>query len=135
MAQIYRQRYAYLLEVSLKINELSGAKNSYGNNITLEYLSSIFLGTSFGNPSSKGSELPGFIWGYGGADIVQRGIPKNILTKTAFRGIDIYLNSIDAGTGSDRVSNVRANAVNYFKTSTINYINPATLFNINTHTF
>lgn len=100
------------------------------NNIAFEYLSSEFLGTSFGGTSDKGSDLPGVIWDYGGADVVQDKMPKNILTKTLFRGIDLYLSSENMGVGSDRASNIRADAVKYFKTKTINYLDIETLIKI-----
>ena len=136
-SQIKDQQQLYLLLCSYKINSMSGVKldATFGNNLAFEYLKSAFFGVPFGKSSSGGSDIPGLIWDYGGADVVQNKMPKNILTKTAFKALDIYLSSEGAGAGSDRASHARADAVNYFKTTTINNITPATLFNISLHKF
>lgn len=135
-SQIFEQQYAYLLEVSLKINKEAGVQNDlfFNNNITLEYLSSKFLGTAFGTTPSKGSDLPGLVWDYGGSDYVARKLPYT-LVKGGLFVVDLTLSSQATGVTADRNSNVRARAVNYFKTSTMNYLNQKTLTKINLHKF
>jgi RHS repeat-associated protein len=135
-AQIHQQQYDYLSSAANKINQQAGVKQEgFGNNITLEYLSSKFLGTSFGNNSNKGSDLPGVIWDYGGGVKVEKYFVKGLVSAAAYNLFDAYLSSQDLGVGSDRTSHIRADAVNYFKTVTIDYITPTTLFNINLHKF
>ena len=46
---------------------------------------------------------------------MQKRIPKNFLTKSIFRGLDLYLGSDDLGIGSDRVSSFKANAKHQFQ--------------------
>lgn len=133
-AQIQEQQKAYLLEVSKKINSNTGVKEDPYNNITFEYLCSIFLGTSFGNNSSKGSDLPGVIWGYGGSDFIAKKLPYTLVKGSVFT-LDLALNSQSAGVASDIASNKRASAVNYFKTRTNNYIDNDVLFRIKQHKF
>jgi hypothetical protein len=133
-AQIQKQQKAYLLAVSLKINKSTGVKEDPLNNIAFEYLSSVFLGTPFGNNSNNGSDLPGVIWDYGGSDFITRKLPYTFVKGSVF-ALDLVLSSQDAGLGSDIASNVRAKAVNYFMTRTKNYIDNDVLFRIKQHKF
>ena len=66
---------------------------------------------------------------------MQDKLPKNILTKVAFTGLDLYLSSENLNVGADRASNARAEAVDYFKTTTKKMINNETLFLISMHKF
>jgi hypothetical protein len=134
-SQIQKQQKAYLLAVSLKINKSTGVKEDPFNNITFEYLSSIFLGTPFGSKSNNSSDLPGVIWDYGGGNFVESKLPNTKIVRLGFKSLDIYLSSENVGMGSDMVSNVRANAVNYFMTRTKNYIDSEVLFRIKQHKF
>ena len=114
-AQIRKEQSSYLHDVSLKINDKAGVKQKgFGNNITQEYLSSVFLGTPFGNNSNNDSDLPGVIWDYGWSDFIARKLPYTAVKGAVFI-LDIALSSEGAGAGSDRASNERADAVNYFK--------------------
>lgn len=133
-AQIHEQQKAYLLKVSIKINKNTGVKADPFNNITFEYLCSIFLGTLFGNNSSKGSDLPGVIWDYGGSDFITKKLPYTLVKGSVFT-LDLVLSSQTAGIGSDRVSNVRADAVYYFNKRTKSYIDNEVLFRIKNHKF
>lgn len=133
-SQIQKQQKAYLLAVSLKINKSTGVKEDPFNNITFEYLSSIFLGTPFGNKSNNSSDLPGVIWDYGGSDFITRKLPYTFVKGSVF-ALDLVLSSQGAGSGSDIASNVRAKAVNYFMTRTKNYIDNDVLFRIKQHKF
>lgn len=136
-AQIYEQQKEYLFQVSIKINKNTGVKEDPYNNIAFEYLCSIFLNTSFGNNSLKGSDLPGVIWGYGGGGVLaEKKIVKGFISKaTVFQFFDAYMSSIDVGVGSDVTSNARAKAVNYFKERTKAYIDNQVLFRIKQHIF
>lgn len=58
----------------------------------------------------------------GGADVVQKRLPQNVLTKTFFRGLDIYLSSDDLSVGSNRQSKYKANANYEFKTKVLNVL-------------
>ena len=135
--QMNQQRKEYLLKVSIKINQNTGVKEDLYNNVTYEYLCSVFLGTPFGNNSSKGSELPGAIWGYGGGGVaVEKKFVKGFISKAAvFQLFDAYMSLQDVGTGSDVASNDRARAVNYFNEKTKNYIDNEVLFQIKQHKF
>ena len=133
-SQIQKQQKAYLLAVSLKINKSTGVKEDPFNNITFEYLSSIFLGTPFGSKSNNSSDLPGVIWDYGGSDFITRKLPYTFVKGSVF-ALDLVLSSQGAGSGSDIASNVRAKAVNYFMTRTKNYIDNDVLFRIKQHKF
>ena len=131
--QIQNEQLKYLEYASNKLNKMAGAKTN--ENITYEFLVSLVKGTKFGNSAEKNSDLLGVIWDYGGADYTQGKMPKNVLTKTLFRGLDTYLSSQDLGRGSDRLSNQRANDVNIFKTAIMPLINNSVLFQINLHQF
>jgi hypothetical protein len=133
-AQIYKQQMAYLLEVAIKINKNTGVKEDPYNNITFEYLMSIFLGTSFGNNTNKSSDLPGVIWSYGGSDFITKKLPYTLVKGSVFT-FDLFMSSQNAGLGSDVASNDRARAINYFETKTKSYIGNETLFKIKQHTF
>jgi hypothetical protein len=133
-AQIWKQQKAYLLAVSLKINNSTGVKEDLFINIAFEYLSSIFLGTPFGSNPNNGSDLPGVIWDYGGSDFITRKLPYTFVKGSVF-ALDLFLSSEGAGAGSDIASNVRANAVNYFNLRTKNYIDNDVLLRIKLHKF
>lgn len=133
-AQMNQQRKEYLLKVSIKINQNTGVREDLYNNITYKYLCSVFLGTPFGNNSSKGSDLPGVIWSYGGSDLITKKLPYTLVKGTVFTA-DLILSSQTAGIGSDMASNTRAEAVNCFKTRTIHYLDSEILFKIKQHKF
>jgi hypothetical protein len=136
-SQISAEQLQYLLSCSYKINSMAGVNYDFRfpENLSFEYLKNAFLGTPFGRSSEKGSEIPGVIWDYGGGVKVEKYFVKGLVSATAYNLFDAYLSSQNLGVGSDRASRVRADAVNYFKTTTVNYITPATLFNINLHKF
>lgn len=134
--QMNQQRKEYLLKVSIKINQNTGVKEDLYNNITYEYLCSFFLGTPFGNNSSKGSELPGVIWGYGGGGVaVEKKFVKGLVSFSSFNLFDSFMSSQDIEMGSDKNSNDRAKAVNDFNSRTKNYIDNEVLLNIKLHKF
>jgi hypothetical protein len=133
--QIRKQQKAYLLAVSLKINKNTGVKEDPFNNITFEYLSSIFLGTPFGSKSNNDSDLPGLIWDLGGSDYITRKLPYTLVEGSVFVLDNIFLASEAMGAGADRASHIRSDAVNYFKTRTKNHIDNDVLFRIKQHKF
>ena len=69
----------------------------------------------------------------------ERGYVARKLPYTLVKGglfvLDLALSSQATGVTADRNSNVRAQAVNYFNTSTMNYLNQKTLTKINLHKF
>lgn len=134
-SQIQKQQKAYLLAVSLKINKSTGVKEDPFNNITFEYLSSIFLGTIFGSKSNNGSDLPGVIWDYGGGVTAEKKLVGGLVSFATYNLFDSFMSSQDAGVGSDIASNVRAKAVNYFMTRTKSFIDNEVLFRIKHHKF
>ncbi len=134
-SQIITEQISYLLAASLKINSMAGVKQDGVNNLAFEYLMSVYFGTSFGKSPEKKSELPGVIWDYGGGVKAENYFVKGLVSRTSYTLFDAYISSQDMGLGSDKTSHVRADAVNYFKTTTANYITPTTLFNINLHKF
>jgi hypothetical protein len=134
-SQIQKQQKAYLRVVSLKINKNTGVKEDPCNNITFEYLSSIFLGTPFGRKSNNDSYLPGLIWDYGGSDFVTRKLPYALIKGSVAVLDHVFLASEAMGAGADRAPHIRSDAVNYFKTRTKNYIDSDVLFRIKQHKF
>lgn len=134
-SQIQKQQKAYLLAVSLKINKSTGVKEDPFNNITFEYLSSIFLGTPFGSKSNNSSDLPGVIWDYGGGVTAEKKLVGGLVSFATYNLFDSFMSSQDAGVGSDIASNVRAKAVNYFMTRTKSFIDNEVLFRIKHHKF
>ena len=145
-AQILDQRKTYLNEASAKINEKSGVnvgENGNFNNITNEYLSSIFLGSSFGNNQNKGSDIPGLVWDYGvspNMDSFLKNTNKiSNFAKTALGAatttVGYLLSSESLGRGSTTSSRHRVDAVNQFKTNTIKVIDMGTILKIGNHKF
>ncbi|MEO8255555.1 MAG: hypothetical protein ABI554_14340, partial [Flavobacterium sp.] len=70
---------------------------------------------------------------YGGGVTVEKRFVKGLVSAASYNLFDAYLSSWEMGAGSDRSSHDRANAVNFFKTTTINFLNQETLFKINLH--
>jgi len=136
-SKIRNQRIQYLKNVSESINERAGvniAQHSY-NNIAYEYLSSRFMGTSFGSASNNSSDLAGVLWDYGGADILEKRLPKNPFTLVGRYGFDIYFSSQSIGIGSDKGYMDRVRALHEFKTNTIQYLDVKTLMEIGFHKY
>lgn len=133
-AQIKKHQRAYLLQVSIKINKDTGVKGNPCNNITFEYLSSIFLRTSFRNNSNKNYELPEIIWGFGAGVKAENKGTKELMSFGTSNLSDSFI-SQNAVIGSYVASNDRARAINYFETKTKSYISNHTLFRIKQHRF
>src|SRR5690606_27824440 len=118
---------------------------SFPNMVTFEYLSNRFLTTSYDKLEYKNSfgEFLKTVWDYGGADVaqhyLQKKLPSNILTKTAFRGLDLYLNSQTLNGGTDRMAKEKA-LINQKKEEHLNNVTkkiltPDKIFSISLGTF
>ena len=136
--QILDQQKSYLTEVAAKINDNAGVKvGEFGNmnNITYEYLSSKFLGSSFGNNKNNSSDILGLAWDFGGADLLESKLPKNILTKVGMLGLDAFFSSQPTALSADKSYMDRVRSVNEFKNQTLKTIDMKTIINIRLHKF
>ncbi len=143
-SQILKEQINYLNLASSKINSKAFSEKShninhaYLNKMTVDYLQDIFLGSN--NSANKSdnklaSEVFNSAWSYGGANLVESKLPKNVFAKTIFQGFDLYLGSDNLGVGSDKNSHIRADTQHYFKTQTLKLIDSETLYKINLHKF